>query len=95
MEKIKNGLRNRQKYRRPKQHTPKCFSPFYQMEVRIAMKNYECSECHNNFDPGELRQGMCPDCRETIEYKEHCRREAERVMTANFRQIRMEEILHG
>lgn len=59
------------------------------------MRNYECKICHGRCDPGELRQGMCPDCREAIEYKEHCQREAERVMTANFRQIRMEEILHG
>ena len=60
----------------------------------MRKSRYECRECHDTFDPGELRQGMCQDCREAIEYKEHCRREAERVMTAGFKQMRMEDIIN-
>ena len=61
----------------------------------MRKSRYECRECHDTFDPGELRQGMCQDCREAIEYRERCRREAERVMTASFKQMRMEDCVHG
>ena len=28
------------------------------------MFNYECSECHGNYDPGELVGGVCLECME-------------------------------
>ena len=53
-----------------------------------------CRICGGVCDPGDLRDGVCDDCRYE-EQKEKERKQAmDRLINAEFRQIRLEELLN-
>ena len=55
---------------------------------------YECEICHGRCDPGELTQGICPECEIAHMQAEMNRQELNRMITAtNYRQMTMEEFL--
>ncbi len=52
-----------------------------------------CRMCNCNCDPGDLRDGVCDDCRE-MEQKERDRKmEMSRLLNTKFEQLRLEDIL--
>ena len=54
-----------------------------------------CRACDCLCDPADTVNGICDDCRAEREYKESKREEAERIMTAEFRQMDLSEVFGG
>lgn len=52
-----------------------------------------CRICGCNCDPGDLKNGVCDDCRKEKRKEEHRKQETERLMRADYKQLEMEEFL--
>lgn len=54
-----------------------------------------CRICHCNCDPSDLINGVCDDCRLVEQKEQERKREMCRLLNANFKQMELEDILHG
>lgn len=52
-----------------------------------------CRICGCNCDPGDLENGICDECREEEEIKDKRSREIGKMISSEFKQIRLEDIL--
>lgn len=52
-----------------------------------------CRICDCICDPGDLRNGMCDDCRYEEQKEKERKQEMIRLANANFKQLRLEDIL--
>ena len=55
----------------------------------------KCRICNCNCDPGDLKNGICEDCREDMRLEEEKKEELNRIENAEFKQMRLEDILDG
>lgn len=55
----------------------------------------KCRICNCNCDPGDLKNGICEDCREDMMLKEEKKEELNRIENAEFKQMRLEDFLGG
>lgn len=53
-----------------------------------------CRICHCNCDPGDLRNGVCDDCRDRQEMEQERKQRLNLLMRAESRQVEMEELLN-
>lgn len=53
-----------------------------------------CRICDCICDPGDLRNGVCGDCRNEEQKEKKRKQEKIRLANANFKQLRLEDILH-
>lgn len=53
-----------------------------------------CRICDCICDPGDLRNGVCDDCRREEQKEKERKQEKIRLANANFKQLRLEDILH-
>lgn len=53
-----------------------------------------CRICDCICDPGDLRNGVCDDCRYEEQKEKERKQEKIRLANANFKQLRLEDILH-
>lgn len=53
-----------------------------------------CRLCDCICDPGDLRNGVCDDCRAKQEREQERKQQIERLLKADYRQIEMEEMLN-
>jgi hypothetical protein len=53
-----------------------------------------CRLCNCNCDPSDLIGGVCDDCREQEEREQEKQREMSRIMTAEFKQMRLEDFVN-
>ena len=51
-----------------------------------------CRICDGICDPGDLRDGVCDDCRYEEQRKNKRNKEIERLLLAKFKQLRLEEL---
>ena len=51
-----------------------------------------CRICDGICDPGDLRDGVCDDCRYEEQRKNERNQEIDRLSLAKFKQIRLEEL---
>lgn len=54
-----------------------------------------CRICHCNCDPSDLINGVCDDCRLAEQKEQERKREMRRLLNADFKQMELEDILHG
>lgn len=52
-----------------------------------------CRICDCICDPGDLRNGVCDDCRYEEQKEKERKQEKIRLANANFKQLRLEDIL--
>lgn len=50
----------------------------------------KCRKCEFNFDPADIRGGICDDCREEEKQRQMRAETVRRIMNSPFEQIRME-----
>lgn len=53
-----------------------------------------CRVCGGICDPGDLRNGVCDDCRYEQQREQTMEQELRQLANAEFRQIRLEELLN-
>ena len=53
-----------------------------------------CRICNCTFDPGDLRDGVCDDCRYEQNIKQMINTELQKLSIVEFNQIRLEDILN-
>ena len=54
-----------------------------------------CRICGGICDPGDLRDGVCDDCRYEQQREQTREQELRRLVKAEFRQIRLEDLING
>ena len=53
-----------------------------------------CRICNGTCDPGDLRDGVCDDCRYEQQREKTMDQELKQLVNAEFRQIRLEDVLN-
>lgn len=59
------------------------------------MYRYECHICHGLYDPGDLRNGVCDDCREADKQAENKHTEMCRLLYEEFKQMELEDMIYA
>lgn len=54
-----------------------------------------CRICESNCDPGDLRDGICYDCRDKQEKDQKRKEKRERLLRSSWQQMEMEELIDG
>lgn len=62
-------------------------------EREIKLRNYECSVCHGNCDPGELVGGKCPECLEKERLAIVTQGKAVSLLNAPWEQMKLEDFI--
>lgn len=64
------------------------------LKEKGGRKMLTCRICQCNFDPGDLRNGICDDCRYEQEIEQERKQKLNLLMRAESRQVEMEELLN-